>query len=270
MKILVCIKQVPGTSRVEIDEETGSLKRSGVESKMNPFDLFALETAIQIRDMAGGTVSVLTMGPPQAEAVIREAFMMGADAGCIMSDPAFAGADVLATSYTLSQGIKVMGGFDLVICGKQTTDGDTAQVGPSIAEYLDIPHVAWVSRINKVDHRSISVDYEINDSIHTVKMDLPCLITVEKDIMQPRLPSFRKKLLTKKREVRALGLNDLFDNDAGKYGARGSATRVERIFAPESNSDRVMLEGTGKELTDKLYDILRTRKFLPEEPIWDQ
>jgi electron transfer flavoprotein beta subunit len=269
VKILVCIKQVPGTNRVEIDEETGSLKRTGVESKMNPFDLFAIETAIRIRDKTGGSVSVLTMGPPQAHAVIREAFMMGADDGCIMSDPAFAGADVLATSYTLSQGIKVMGGFDLVICGKQTTDGDTAQVGPSIAEYLDIPHVAWVSRINEVDYRSVSVDYEINDSIHTVKMDLPCLITVEKDIMQPRLPSYRKKLATRDREIRILGLNDLFDNDPDKYGASGSATRVERIFAPEANLDRVILEGTGKELTDKLYDILRCQKFLPEDKVWE-
>ena len=131
MKILVCIKQVPGTNKVEVDEQTGALKRDGVDSKLNPYDLYAIETALRIREKTGGSVTALTMGPLQAEAVIREAYMMGVDEGFLISDKKFAGADVLATSYTLFMGIKTIGEFDIVVCGKQTTDGDTGQVGPA-------------------------------------------------------------------------------------------------------------------------------------------
>lgn len=129
MNILVCIKQVPGTTKVEVDEKTGVLKRDGVESKMNTYDLYAIETALRIKEKLHGKVTVLTMGPPQASEIIKEAYMMGVDAGFLLTDRKFAGADVLATSYALSQGMKAIGNFDLIICGKQTTDGDTAQVG---------------------------------------------------------------------------------------------------------------------------------------------
>ncbi|HEY8500420.1 MAG TPA: electron transfer flavoprotein subunit beta/FixA family protein, partial [Clostridia bacterium] len=176
MNILVCIKQVPGTNKVEVDEQTGVLKRAGIESKMNPYDLYALETALRIKERVGGTITVLTMGPMQAESIIREAYMMGVDEGYILSDRTFAGADVLATSYTLSQGIKIIGNFDLIICGKQTTDGDTAQVGPAIAEHLDIPHVAWVSKINEVDDRKITVEQDLAESVECVELYYPCLI----------------------------------------------------------------------------------------------
>ena len=156
MEILVCIKQVPGTTQVEIDPKTGTLKRDGVESTMNPFDLYALETALRLKAKHGGTVTVLTMGPPQAEAVIREAFMMGADKGAVLSDRRFGGADVLATAYTLSQGARKAGRFDLVVCGRQTTDGDTAQVGPELAERLSIPHVANVRAVTDFIHKELS------------------------------------------------------------------------------------------------------------------
>ena len=144
MKIVVCMKQVPASSKVDIDPETGAMKRMSGETRTNPYDLFALETALQIREKVGGTVTVLTMGPPQAEEMMRDAYTMGADDAVILSDRKFAGADVLATSYALAQGIQVIGGADLIICGRQTTDGDTAQVGPAIAEHLTIPHAAWV------------------------------------------------------------------------------------------------------------------------------
>lgn len=146
MNILVCIKQVPGTSKVEVDPVTGVLKRDGIDSKMNPYDLYALETALRIREEKGGTIKVLSMGPPQALSVIKEAYSMGVDDGVLLSDRKFGGADVLATSYTLSQGVRKMGDFDLIICGKQTTDGDTAQVGAEIAEYLGIPHAANIEK----------------------------------------------------------------------------------------------------------------------------
>ena len=136
MKIVVCIKQVPGTNKVEIDETTGVLKRDGAEAKINPYDLYALETALRLKEKTGGTVTAVTMGPDQAIDMMKESYMMGVDDAYIFSDRTFAGADVLATSYTLAQGIKAMGDFDIIVCGKQTTDGDTAQVGPAIAEYL--------------------------------------------------------------------------------------------------------------------------------------
>lgn len=157
MKIIVCMKQVPASSKVDIDPETGNLKRGSAGQRTNPYDLYALECALQIREKTGGTVTVLTMGPGQAESMIRDAYSMGADEGVILSDRKFSGSDVLATSYALSQGIEMLGGADLILCGRQTTDGDTAQIGPAIAEHLHIPHCAWVSAIEEADEEQITV-----------------------------------------------------------------------------------------------------------------
>ncbi len=262
MKILVCIKQVPGTTKVDIDEKTGTLKRDGVESKMNPYDLYAIEAALRLKQQTGATVAVLTMGPPQASAIIREAFMMGADDGYLLSDRKFAGSDVLATSYALSMGIKAIGDFDLIICGKQTTDGDTAQVGPAIAETLSIPHVTWVSKINEVTQQKIVVEQDLADSTEIAELSYPCLITVEKGLFSPRLPSYKKKKETKGREVKVLSFLDLPDTDEQKYGMNGSPTKVEKIFPPKTNSDRVLLEGSSEELTDDIYKLLLNGKFI--------
>ena len=201
MEILTCIKQVPGTTEVEVDETTGVLKRDGVDSKMNPYDLFALETALRIKQETNATLKVITMGPSQAKQVIEESFMMGADEGAIISDRKFAGADVLATSYTISQGIKKIGNPQIIICGKQTTDGDTAQVGPEIAEFLNIPHVTNVTKILDIKEESIVVEVDMPNTLEVCEVKYPCLITVEKDIFQPRLPSFKLKIQTKDREI---------------------------------------------------------------------
>lgn len=190
MKIIVCMKQVPATSQVEIDPETGAMKRLSADTRTNPYDLFALETALQIKEKTGGTVVVLTMGPGQAEAMMKDAYTMGADEAVILSDRKFAGADVLATSYTLAQGIHVLGSADLIICGRQTTDGDTAQVGPAIAEHLGIPHCAWVSEILRVDSDSIEVRQDLVSVSQISRMHFPCLIMVDKDMCVPRLPSY--------------------------------------------------------------------------------
>lgn len=262
MNILVCIKQVPGTNKVEVDEKTGVLKRDGVASKMNPYDLYAIETALRIREEIGGTITVVTMGPPQAQAIIKEAYMMGVDEGYIFSDRRFAGADVLATSYTLSMGIRAIGEFDLIICGKQTTDGDTGQVGPALAEYLEIPHVIWVKRIVKVDEDGIIAEQDMTDSTAIVKLSYPCLITVDKDIVQPRLPSYKKKLQTKDKPIRIMSFDDFADKNESNYGLSGSATKVERIFPPDSNDDHIILEGTSEELSDEIYDILKKNKVI--------
>lgn len=262
MNILVCIKQVPGTSKVEVDPVTGVLKRDGIDSKMNPYDLYALEAALKIKEDEGGTVKVLSMGPNQALSVIREAYTMGADEGALLSDRRFGGADVLATSYTIAQGVKEMGDFQLIICGKQTTDGDTAQVGPEMAEWLNIPHVANVKSIIKIEDSFITVEMDMPESIETVKIAYPCLITVDKGIFEPRLPSYKKKLSTKDREIKILSLNDFNDKNEKNYGLNGSPTQVERIFPPEVNNDREIWTGSSNELSKRIENKLKALKFI--------
>jgi electron transfer flavoprotein beta subunit len=262
MDILVCIKQVPGTTKVEVDPVTGVLKRDGIDSKMNPYDLYALETALKIKEQIGGAIKVISMGPPQAKEVIKEAFTMGADEGMLLSDRKFAGADVLATSYTLSQGVRKMGNVDLIICGKQTTDGDTAQVGPEMAEYLGIPHVANVRKIIELKENCIIVEMDMPDTIEIAEVKFPCLITVEKDIFQPRLPSYRRKLQTKDKEIGMISLKDFEDQNEKRYGLNGSPTQVERIFPPAVNTDREMWNGNSEELTEKIAGKLKSLKFV--------
>lgn len=262
MEIIVCIKQVPETSEVEVDPETGVLKREGIDSKMNPYDLYALETAMRIKEQNGAKVSVVSMGPPQASVIIEEAFMMGADEGILLSDRKFAGADVLATAYTISQGLKSLENPDIIICGKQTTDGDTAQVGPEVAEFLGIPHIANVKKVIEVKKDSIVVEMDMAHTVEIAEMKYPCLITVEKEVGQPRLPSFRLKLATKGRKIPILSLNDFKDKDEKKYGLNGSPTRVLRIFSPEANTDRETWRGSGDELAQKLARKLQKLKFV--------
>lgn len=262
MNTIVCIKQVPGTSKVEVDEKTGVLKRDGIDTKMNPYDLYALETAFKIKEEKAGEISVISMGPPQAMEVIREAFSMGADNGILISDRKFAGADVLATSYTISQGIKKSGEFDLIICGKQTTDGDTAQVGPEIAEYLGIPHVANVRKVLEIENDYITVEMDMPNTVEVVEIKYPCLLTVEKDIFEPRLPSYRKKIESKDREIKVISLNDFEDKDENKYGLNGSPTQVERIFPPESNSHHEKWAGNSDEISKNIFNKLKELKFV--------
>ncbi|NLD58897.1 MAG: electron transfer flavoprotein subunit beta/FixA family protein [Clostridiales bacterium] len=253
MDIFVCLKQVPDTNRVQVDETTGVLKRDGVSSKLNPYDLFALETALRLRERHGGTVAVGTMGPKQAEAVIREAYWMGADEGYVFSDRRLGGADVLATSYALSQAIRRAGDFDLILCGKQTTDGDTAQVGPALAEHLDIPHAAWVSHI-EVDGDGVAVEQQLQSEVLTAWMPFPCLVTVEQDIHMPRLPSLKAAREVRDRPVKVLTLDAFWDTDPAHYGLSGSATQVERIFPPENDVKReTWAEG---EAADRLRAML--------------
>ncbi len=262
MRVMVCIKQVPGTNKVEVDPVTGVLKRDGVESKMNPYDLYALETALRIKEQTGGTVSVITMGPPQAEAIIREAYSMGADEGFLLTDRAFAGADVLATSRALAQGIKMAGDFDVIICGKQSTDGDTAQVGPEMSEWLKIDSVTNVTEVMDVGQKFITIKKEIPTAIETLKLPYPCLMSVEKDISIPRLPSYLKKKATADRKITYITFKDLEDKDTNHYGLNGSPTQVQRIFPPQVNDNREMWQGDGSELAAKIDEKLRELKFV--------
>ena len=259
MKIFVCIKQVPATSKVEVDEQTGVLKRAGVASKMNPFDLFALETALRLKEETGGNVTVGTMGPPQAQTIIQEAFMMGADEGYLFSDRRLAGADVLATSYTLSQAIRSIGDFDLILCGKQTTDGDTAQVGPAIAEHLSIPHASWVSAL-KVADGGVDAEQQLQDRVETAFLPFPCLVTVEQDIHVPRLPSMKRRRETINWEIPVYDLSHFLDQNEEHYGLQGSPTQVERIFPPNRKVERELIEEG--DLAQALFDRLTIWKVI--------
>ena len=191
MDIIVCIKQVPDTTKVAINPVTNTLIREGVESIVNPFDLYAIEEGIRLREKFNGKVTVITMGPPQAKDALKTALGMGADDAVLLSDRAFAGSDTWATSYTLSCGIKKIGKFDIILCGKQAMDGDTAQVGPGIAEWLDIPFVAWVGKIEeiKLDQKYIKVDRLMEDGHEVIESSLPILLAVTKEINEPRIES---------------------------------------------------------------------------------
>jgi electron transfer flavoprotein beta subunit len=262
LKIIVCIKQVPATSSVEIDPTTGVLKREGVESKMNPYDLYALETALRLKEKTEGSITTVTMGPPQAQSVIEESFILGADQGYLFSDRKFAGSDVLATAYTLSQGIGLLGEFDLIVCGKQTTDGDTAQVGPELAEFLGIPHVTWVREITEVTADKIVVKQDLGNSYAILELPYPSLLTVEKDIFQPRLPSYRRKLLTAGQQVKVFTFSDFIDHNEQKYGLNGSATQVERIFPPLTKQDQTCWEEPAPVVAEKIYELIKDRNFI--------
>ena len=262
MKIIVCMKQVPASSNVKVDPINGSLIRQSADTKTNPYDLYALETALRIREKIGGTVTVLTMGPKQAEEMIRDAYAMGADRGVILSDRKFAGSDVLATSYTLSQGIRMLEGADLIICGKQTTDGDTAQIGPAIAEHLTIPHAAWVKEICDVTETAITIRQDFSDVTQKSQMNYPCLITVDKDIMVPRLPSYRMKRMTAEKEIEVYGFSDLPDKDLTRCGLIGSPTSVEKMFPPEGKAARTQLTGSVEEQADAILELLQKKRFV--------
>ena len=264
MRIIVCVKQVPGTNQVEVDPVTGVLKRDGVESKLNPYDLFALESAFALCEQHGGTVHTLTMGPPQAKDSLLETLYMGADGAVLLSDRKFAGADVAATSYTLKSGIEVMGGYDLIICGKQTTDGDTAQVGPELAERLGIEHATNVYAIGDVTAEAITVDMNLDDRLQKQRMQLPCLITMDKDVNMPRLPSYRRMRMVDAQEesVQVHSAATLPGIDLQRCGLDGSPTQVERIFPPEKNQDRQMLRGDAEQTAQALGGLLKQMKFI--------
>lgn len=258
MNIVVCIKQVPDTAEVRINPETNTLIREGVPSIINPYDMHALEAGLQIREKVGGKVTVLTMGPPQAENALREAISMGADNAVLLTDRAFAGSDTWATAYTLSKTIEKIGA-DIIFCGKQAIDGDTAQVGPEIAEFMNIPHIAYVRKIDDIKNDSIKVQRLMDEGHDIVESSLPVLLTVVKELNEPRFPSLKGKIAARKAEIRKMGLLEI-GADENIIGLKGSPTQVKRIFAPEAKKDRKMLEGTPEEQVDALIKELQRIK----------
>ena len=262
MKILVCVKQVPGSSTVEVDPVTGVLTRSGIMSKINPYDLYAIETALSLTERFGGSVQTITMGPPQAKAVIQETVCMGVTGGTVLTDRKFAGADVLATAYTLSQGIRKVGDFDLILCGKQTTDGDTAQVGAEVAEYLGIPNISNVLSVEDIRDGKLFLTAALDEKIVKQSVTLPCLISVDGDINTPRLPSYRIRKHLTDDSVKFLTFADFEDQNPDHYGLSGSATQVERIFPPEKTAQKHNVVGDADAQANALFQLLLDQKML--------
>ena len=229
--IVVPIKQVPDIEKVKFDIETGRIDRSSAENETNPFDLNALEAAVQIKEKIGGHITVISMGPMQAVSSLRDAIARGADRAILLTDRRFAGADTLATSYALACAIRKIAKYDLIICGEKTVDGDTGQVGPELAENLGIPHIGYVSKINSIFQDKIRVTSDFGYAYYLLELKFPALITVTKDINTPRLPTFRDKLMSRKRKIELWSVDTLADTcDINKFGIKGSPTLVKRII----------------------------------------
>lgn len=261
MQIIVCIKQVPDTADIKIDPQTNTLMREGVPSIVNPFDTYAIEEGVRLKERYEGKVTVISMGPPQAEEALREAISLGVDEGVLLCDRAFAGADTLATSYTLAKGIKRIGKFDLIVCGKQAMDGDTAQVGPGLAEKLNIPHVTYVRKIEEVKDRYIWVERLMEEGYEVIKMPFPALITVVKEINEPRMPSLKGKLKAKSASIITWDAKDLAAEE-NRIGLQGSPTQVIKIFSPQPRGRGERIEGTPSEQAAKLVEKLRETKIV--------
>lgn len=255
MKIIVCIKQVPDTAHVKLDPVTHTLKREGVAAVINPFDLFALEAALRLREEAQGSIHVLSMGPPQAAEAIKEAIGYGVDEGLLLSDRAFAGADTWATTAALAAGVRMLGGADLVICGKQAVDGDTAQVGPGLAQRLGLPHVAFVKGWRECAADHLVVERQMDDGFDLVRLPLPGLMTVVREVGEPRPPSLKGKMRAKKYEVPLAGAAALGLGEA-EVGLAGSFTQVVEVFAPPASGQRQMIEAPAEEAGRLVIDHL--------------
>lgn len=253
------VKQVPDIESVRFDLETGRLDRSSAEGVTNPFDLNALEIGVQIKEQLGGRITAISMGPPKAESTLRDCLARGADRAILLTDRRFAGADTLATSYTLACAIRELGRFDLIVCGEKTLDGDTAQVGPEVAELLGVPHVSYVEEVVAFTHEGITVKSDIGRFHYIYELRYPCLITVTKNVNTPRLPTLRDKILARKARVEvwdAERLSRVAEPD--RFGLKGSPTTVVKVFSPLSSGRRgVILEGDAEELADRLLNVLR-------------
>jgi len=256
MNIVVCLKQVPGTTEVKIDPATNTLIRQGIENIINPFDTYALEESVRLKEKHGGKVTVITMGPPQADAALHEAVSLGADEAILLSDRAFAGADTWATAYTLSRALVKIKDYDLIICGRQTIDGDTGQVGPELSEMLEMPFVAYVSQIEEINKKYVRVRRMVEEGHEVIETTLPAAITVAKEINVPRLPSLRGIMKSKSAKIETWGVKEL-GVDASMVGLAGSSTQVIKIFFPQRITRAKLLEGTLEKKVEGLVERLR-------------
>ncbi len=267
MNIIVLIKQVPETSNVKMDPVTGTIIRDGVESIINPLDLYAIETAIQLREAHSGKVTVLSMGPPNAIKALKEAISMGCDDAVLITDRAFAGSDTWSTAYVLAKAIEKLDGFDLILSGERATDGDTGQVGPNIASALDVPLASYVSEIEQIDSlkKEIIVWRMTVYGYEKLLMPLPALLTVVKEISFPRLPTLRGKQRARAAQIPVFSTENL-EVDADKIGLKGSPTRVIKIESPKVTRSGTILKPTDERsmesAVDQMIDFFRVKEII--------
>ncbi|MDR2519347.1 MAG: electron transfer flavoprotein subunit beta/FixA family protein [Spirochaetaceae bacterium] len=266
MKIIVPIKQVPESSNVKMDPETGTVIRAGIETVVNPLDLYALEAALRLKEQYGGTITALSMGPPQAMRVLKEAVSMGCDDAVLVSDRKFSGADTHATSYTLAQAVKAIGAFDAVITGERATDGDTAQVGPGIAAWLGLPIATYVSKIDAFKDGRIQLERLVEEGYQLLSVPVPCLISVVKAVATPRLPTLEGKIRSMNLQIPAYNTENL-DLNAEYLGLKGSPTKVVKIETPKITRNGKIVQITDdlslSAAVDELMDLLDKKGVLP-------
>jgi electron transfer flavoprotein beta subunit len=256
MDIIVCIKQVPGSTDIKIDPATNTLIRDSADAVINPFDAHAVEAGVALKEQYGGSVKVLSMGPPQASEAIKQAISVGVDEGFLISDKEFAGADTLATSYTLSAAVRKMASYDLIICGKQTLDGDTGQVGPEMANHLGIPCTTFIRKIVEVKDGFMKAERLIEEGYEIVEFPLPAVISVVKELNEPRMPSIRGLMAAKKAEVPVWTAQDI-EADKERIGLSGSPTWVVKTFTPVREKNNVIFEGEPEKQVSDLVARLR-------------
>lgn len=259
LKILVCVKQVPDVDQMRMDPATGNLIRAGVPAILNPLDANALSAAVKVKETYGGEITLITMGPPNAEAVLRECLAVGADKAILVTDRAFGNADTLATSYSIASAAKQVDKFDLIFCGKETLDGATGQMGSQLAERFDAAQVTSASLIKEIDleKNTLVVERELETGIETLEVQMPCLFTMEKTNYPVRIPNLKGKLAAKKAPVLTFTANDIPDLDRNRIGDPGSPTKVPRMFPPVMPEPGVILnEGSVEANVEKLLQLI--------------
>jgi len=263
MKTIVLVKQVPDTTEIKLDPKTGNLIREGIKSIMNPDDRHALEAAVGLKESLGGSVTAVSMGPPQAVDVITEAMGMGADRGILLSDRAFAGADIWATSFTLGKAMEKIGAYDLIICGRQAIDGDTAQIGPQVADHLNIPHVSYVFGIEEISEGRMVVKRRLEDGFEKIEISLPALLTVIGELNVPRYAHV-SRLIAACGEKAAIDIWNAADIgcQTGEIGLEGPLTHVIKTFAPKFKRRGEMLEGTAADCIGTLLGKLHENRII--------
>ena len=265
MNIIVCMKQIPDTSEIKIDPETNTLIRAGVPSIVNPYDKNALEAAVQLKEQHGGTVTVISMGPPAAKEALKECLSLGADRAFLITDRAFGGSDTYATRYILASSIRHIGAYDLIICGMQAMDGDTGQTGASMSEHLGIPQLTYAVKI-EVEEDTVTVHRETDDGVMVLSTKLPALCTVGKDINEPRSATMKSKMRANKIDIAEIHVDDMPGIDREKIGLKGSPTRVKKTYTPTIKKSGKKLEGlTCDEAVEALAGFLTEKKILKGE-----
>ncbi len=260
MRIMVCLKPVPEPGTVKVDPETHTLKRESATLILNPADRFALEAGVRLKEKTGGEVVATMMGPPNAAPLLKEAYACGADEVFLLSDRAFAGADTLATSYVLAQAARKLGPFDLVICGKVSLDGETAQVGPELAAWLAWPSVIWVKELKPIED-GLELIRVTDEGEEVVRLRLPAVITIEPESNDPRPPSVKRLLEMLSAEVPLLTAKDL-EAEEEFLGFSGSPTRVLDVYTPTYEGKKEILKGPAEEVVERLVSILKERGLI--------